>query len=172
MNTRKNTKKLTVSAVLCALTLVLMLSGSIVEVMDLSVGAVASFAVIFAVLELGGAYPMLIWSVGSVLGMLLLPNKLPAIYYLLFFGWYPIVKRYLERLPMVFSWIAKCAACAASLTLICLISVYFAGVEDIIPMSVWVYVVVLPVFVIYDIALTRLISAYLHVWRHKLKIKI
>ena len=82
---KKSTKKLTVAAVLCAATFVVMLVGSIFDVMDLSAAALASFAVIFAVIELGGAYPVLVWLVTSSAAMLLLPNKLPAIYFALFF---------------------------------------------------------------------------------------
>lgn len=169
---RKKTKKLTVSAMLAALSVVVMLAGSIIEVMDLSVAALASFAVIFAILELGGAYPYMIFASVSILGMLLLPSKLPALYYLLFFGWYPLVKYPLERLNVWLSQILKAGAFALSVTAITLVSIYVAGMEDAIPLNVWVYVLCIPVFAIYDIALTRVTLTYLRVWKRRFRIDL
>ena len=169
---RKSTKKLTVSAMLAALSVVLMLAGALIEVMDLSIAALASFAVIFAILELGGAYPYMIFSSVSVLGMLLLPSKLPALYYLLFFGWYPIMKYPLERLNIWVCRALKGVVFALSLTATLLVSVYFTGTEDLIPMSVWAYAICIPVFAIYDIALTRVTRTYLRVWKHRFKIDL
>ena len=157
---------------LSALCCVLMIVGSIVEVMDLSVAAIASFAVIFAVLELGGAYPTLVFSSVSLLGMLLLPAKLPALYFLLFFGWYPIVKFPLERLPAWLSWLLKCAICALSVTAIVTLGAFFAGAQELMSYGIWVYLVCIPVFVIYDVALTRVVRTYLRFLKPKYKIDL
>ncbi len=169
---KKNTKKLTVSAMLCALSVVLMLAGAVIEVMDLSVAAIASFAVIFAILELKGAYPYMIFFSVSVLGILLLPSKLPALYYFLFFGWYPMVKYPLEKLNVWLCRILKAAVFAISLTAVLLISVYFTGTEELIPMSVWAYAICIPVFAIYDIALTRITRTYFRIWKRRFKIDL
>lgn len=157
---------------LSALCCVIMLVGSIVDVMDLSVAAIASFAVVFAIIELGGAYPALIFSTVSLLGMLLLPTKLPTLYFLLFFGWYPIVKFPLERLRVQVAWLLKCAVCSLSVTVIVLIGRFFAGAEELITLSVWVYLVCIPVFVLYDIAITRITRTYLRFWKPKYKIDL
>ena len=83
---------MTVCAMLSALGVVLLLIGSFVEVMDLSAAAIASLLCVFAVIEYGGASPWLIFAVTSVLSMVLLPTKTPALMYLAFFGYYPIIK--------------------------------------------------------------------------------
>jgi len=157
---------------LCALCVVLMLIGSLIEVVDLSAAALASFAIIFAVIELGGAYPTLIWLSASVIGILLLPGKLPAVYFSMFFGWYPIAKNYFERLPSVLSWAAKLVSIAVSVTAMYYIGEAVLGVgeqiEDLTPLLIGGTCVV---FVIYDIALSRIISSYLRVWKYKFKIK-
>ncbi len=169
---KKNTKKLTVASMLCALCVVLMLIGSIIEVMDLSVSALASFIVIFAVIEMGGAYPYLIWTAGSILALLLLPNKLPAIYFAMFFGWYPIVKNYFERVAVWLSWILKTAAFVISFGGMLYVSSFFVGADEIMSdITIPLMLVGVLVFVIFDIALTRIIRAYMNIWRKKLKIK-
>ena len=154
----------------CALSVVLMLFGAVFEVMDLSCAAICSALMIFLILELGGAYPALVYCATTLLGMLLLPNKLPALYYALFFGWYPIVKLPLERLSRVTSWILKLVLCAISLTVILLTSTLFAPAEELIGISVPVYVLCLAVFAIYDVALSRITVAYLVRYRHKIKL--
>ena len=76
---RKQTKYLTVSAMLAALGVVLLSLGAMVEVLDISVAVLASLLTVYAVIEMGGAYPWLIWLVTSVLSLLLLPQKTPVI---------------------------------------------------------------------------------------------
>ncbi len=170
---KKSTKKLTVASLLCALCTVLLLIGSFLEVLDLSVAALSSFIVIFAVIEMGGAYPSLIWLVSSALALLLLPNKLPAVYFSLFFGWYPILKNILERLPSIVSWALKIITFLISQAVIIYISIYVLATDDFtLSIAPALFVSGVAVFVIFDFALTRIITAYLRVWRQKLKFKI
>ena len=94
---KQQTKKLVVSAMLCALGVILLMLGAFIEVIDLSVAVIASFLCIYAVIEIGGAYPWLIWIVTSLISLLFLPLKTPAIFYALFAGYYPMVKEKLEK---------------------------------------------------------------------------
>ena len=169
---KNNTKKLTVSAMLCALSCVLMLAGSLIDVMDMSVAAIASFAVVFAILELHGAYPALIFSVSCLLGLLLVPSKLPAIYYLLFFGWYPMLKFPADKLKPLPAWLVKLLIFAMAASVMALVGAFIAGTEDTMGLGVWLYVLCIPVFAIYDIALSRMARAYLRVWRARFKIDL
>ena len=69
----QKTRRLTVCAVLCALNLVIMYFGSVIEVLDLTASVVASLACVFAVIEMGGRWPWLIYAVTGVLSLVLLP---------------------------------------------------------------------------------------------------
>jgi hypothetical protein len=169
---KKTTRRIAVSALLAALGVVLLLLGSFVQVLDLSMAVIASLLVVFAVIEIGGKYPMLIYAVTSVLSLLLLPVKTAALIYLAFAGYYPILKAVLEgRLTKLLAWALKlvifCAAVAAAL--------FVAGKLLLMDLS-WVFanwwflICLLPVFVLYDVALTRLISAYLSKWRPRLRL--
>ncbi len=170
---KKSTKKLTVASMLCALSFVFMLIGSFIEVMDLSASALASFIIIFAVIELGGAYPALIWAVSSAIALIMLPNKLPAIYFAVFFGWYPIVKNIFERVPTALSWVLKILSFALSFVAAFYIGMFIVGTEEIAAeLTPLLAIFGIAVFAVYDIALTRIISAYMKVWRKKLKFKL
>ena len=101
------TKKLTLGAILSAMGVALLFIGSFIETLDLTMAALASFFCIFAVIELGGAYPWLIFAVTGVLSVVLMPYSLTGWFYLLFFGYYPILKEKFEHLSRPISWFLK-----------------------------------------------------------------
>ena len=171
---RKRTKYLTVSAMLCALGVILLSLGSVIEVLDITAAVFASLLCIYAVIEMGGAYPWLIWLVTSFLALLLLPQKTPALFYALFAGFFPIVKEKLEKLTPVVAYLLKLAVFHLSLVSI------VAGMKLFFPTSLdmggfwWMplalYGMCLLCFVLYDFALTRLITFYLIRLRHRFQI--
>jgi len=169
---KKATRRLTASAILAALGVVLLLLGSFVQVLDLSMAAIASILVVFAVIEIGGKYPMLIYAVTSVLSLLLLPVKTAALIYFVFAGYYPILKAVLEgRLTKPVAWLLKVVIFGAAVA----VGLFAAGKLFFMDLSWifanwWFLLCLLPVFVLYDIALTRLISAYLGKWRDRLRL--
>ena len=169
---KKTTLRLTLSAVSSALGVILLWLGGLVQIIDLSVAVLASLLVVFAVIELKGAYPYLIYAVTSVLTFLLMPASSAGLAYVLFAGYYPIIKALLEgHLPTWAAWTAKMAVFAAGAAGVLLISQFVL----LWPMewlwSHWYILFVLPpIFVLYDVALTRAISAYLFRWRERLRI--
>ena len=175
-NRKRQTKHLTVSAMLCALGVILLMLGSFVEVIDASVAVIASLLCVYAVIEIGGMYPWLIWAVTSVIGVLLIPQKTPALFYALFAGYYPMLKEILERkfrpqiaIPL------KLAAFHVSLALMYGVLRLFlpAQLEGLVIgwMLLALYVAAVAVFLIYDYALTKLISGYLFKWRKYFRLK-
>ena len=173
---KQQTKKLVVSAMLCALGVILLMLGAFIEVIDLSVAVIASFLCIYAVIEIGGAYPWLIWIVTSLISLLFLPLKTPAIFYALFAGYYPMVKENLEkRFSPAIAIPLKLAVFHVSLALMYGALRLFlpAQLEGIIWgwMLLALYVAALVVFLIYDYALTKVISAYLFKFRRYFKFK-
>ena len=101
---------------LSALGVVFLYLGAIIEVLDLSLAAFSSLLVVFAVIELGGYWPWLVYLVTGLLALLLLPQKFGAVVYLLFTGYYPMVKRFAEsRLPRLLALALKWATFNLSL---------------------------------------------------------
>ncbi len=160
------------AAVVSALGVVTLLIGSLVQVLDISMAVIASLFVVFGVIELRGPYPYLIWGVTSLLALLLLPQKSAALLYFLFAGYYPIVKAALEgHLPRVLAWVSKFLVFNLVLGLVLLLAFKVVLVE-IPPEWVkywWLVFALEPVFLLYDIALTRLITAYIVRWRGRLR---
>jgi len=168
----KGTRALTVSAALCALGVILLALGALLQVLDVSMAALASFLVIFAVIELGKKYAVLVYAVTALLAVLLVQYNITApLLYLCFAGYYPLLKALLEgHLPKIWAWVLKLVAfnAALALTLFLAIKIFMAFTVP----ALWYYFL-LPVcsviFVIYDIALTRVITAYLKRWRQRFR---
>ena len=172
---RKRTKYLTVSAMLSALGVVLLSLGSLVDVLDLTTAVLASMLCIYAVIEMGGFYPWMIWLVTSVLSLLLLPLKTPAIFYALFAGFYPILKEKLEKLKRPLSDLLKWVVFHLCLAGICLMFWWLMpetlNMDGIKWMPIALYAMSLVCFALYDFALTRLISFYLIRLRKRFRIR-
>lgn len=172
---RKRTKYLTVGAMLSALSVVILLMGSLIDVLDITTAVLASFLCIYAVIELGGFYPWMIWLSTSILAMLLLPMKTPAIFYALFFGFYPILKAIFERMKTPISWLFKILSFHVSLGgIVLLLRLFLPSMLDMDGMAwlpIVLYVMCLFCFFVYDIALTRVITLYLVRWRDRFRIR-
>ena len=167
------TKKVTISAMMVALGTVFMIIGAAIEVLDLSVCALASLLVVFIYLEIGSYYPWLVWICTSLATALLYPGSIIWAEYALVFGIYPLVKSYIERLPK-WSWIivklVYINAIIWALFLICekLIGVPFFG-EETLGMTIAVYVLMNVAFVAYDFFITVMVRFYYDKLRHRFK---
>ena len=172
---RLKTKYLTVSAMLAALSVVILMLGSLVDVLDITTAVAASVLCIYAVIEMGGFYPWMIWLTTSILAFLLLPMKTPAIFYAMFAGFYPILKEKLEKLKNPISWILKlvvfhiCLAGMVGLLYLFVPSLFVVGGMWWLPAAT--YLLAVGCFVIYDIALTKVITMYLIKFRKRFHIK-
>ncbi len=165
----KNSSKISFSAMMCALSCVILTLGSFIELLDMSMAALASFIIVVCMIELGGYMPHLVYSVTSVLSFLLLPNKTVVLIYVLFFGFYPIVKRYLEQIPRLLSWISKFAVFNILLSLyIHLAKVLF--MFDIDTVKVYIVLLLNVIFFTLDMALTLFVVAYANRFRKLLRI--
>ena len=102
----RRTKKITLSAMLTALSVILLWIGSLLQYLDLTVAVFAAFAVIFAHIELRAPWSFGVWGGTSFLSLLLFPSA-AALYYAAFAGIYSVLKAYFERLPRLFGWAAK-----------------------------------------------------------------
>lgn len=181
----EKTKKLTLGAVLASMGVVLLTIGGFIEVLDLSMAALASFFCIFAVIEMGKGYPVMIYAATGILAVALMPQSLSGWIYLLFFGYYPIVKEKLEKLPQTVAWILKLAVFNLAVTVYATICYFlFLGDLEILlsefsslfggmniggALIAIIYAVLNVTFVIYDFALTKLITLYLVRLRRKFR---
>ena len=166
-------KKLALSSVLSALGVVVLSLGSFIEVLDLSAAAIAGFVIVIAVIELGKYYPVLMYFVISLLSLLLLPNKYPALFFIFFGGFYPIFKAYAERFHYITAWAVKFSMFNVFIAFLILI-VKFLVERGFLPpfednnwyeflgnFKIIVFIVANFIFLLYDIAMSRIINLYI-----------
>ena len=159
---------------MAAMGVVLLLIGGVIEMLDLSMAAIASFFCIFAVIELRKGYPWLIYATTATLSIIMMPFSLGGWCYLLFFGFYPILKEKFEKQRKLICWVLKEIVFNVCLVALGFITVFFAtaGENELFssyPLLAAFVALAEVVFVVYDIALTRLISFYIVFIRNRLK---
>ncbi len=158
------------ASMLCALSVVVLALGSIISALDLTMVAIASIFVFFAVIEMGSPYQFLIYGVTSILSLLLLPDKYSAFLYFIFGGIYPILKRVFEKLPTALGWVLKALYFNAVLAAMIFGAKYLFGVDEE-ELTIVLFVMGNAAFFLYDLAMTKLITLYLAVLRKKLRIE-
>ncbi len=166
------TRALALCAIFSALGVVFLYFGAVVEVFDLTMAALSSLLVIMVVIEMRGGYPWMLYAVTSLLSLLLLPNKLPAFFYLFFAGVYPILKAYFERLPVLPAWIVKFAFFNAMLTFLLFLVNQVLHLPDTgLEAAGITYLLGNILFGFYDFFLTAMITLYLRKIRDTLHLQ-
>ena len=149
---------------LAALQLVLLYIGTAAPSSKLAITAVAGIINAAVLIECGVGSSVLSFVAVSALGAVILPQKSIALLYIVFFGYYPLLKSAAEHIRnRVLEWVSKLAifniACA-----ICMAALRFGFITDISLPDVALALLWLglnAVFIIYDIGLTRLIALYI-----------
>ena len=164
-------KKIAFSAIIAALSVVLLYIGSI-SVLDMSSVVICALLTMLVVVEAGEKFAWLAVLVTGVLSLLLLPVKLPALLYLFFGGIYPILKAWLEKTPYWLSWLFKISVLDTMLLASIAISkLVFTAEEPFFDFTGLVLLVGTIFFILYDLALTTCVTAYITRLRKRLGLK-
>ena len=169
----RQTKKLTLSAMMTALGAVFLTLGAFVEVLDLSASVIASLILVFVYLEIGSPYTYLVWLSTSLIIFLFFPGSYVWLEYLLVFGIFPVVKGYIERLPKLFWLLLKLLYANATLSAMLFLWEKLFGVpffsKDALYFKIGIYVILNIAFLAYDMFLTVAVRIYFHKLRHRIK---
>ena len=107
MRRNKRTTVLALCGVLAALAVALLFLGGTLPFATIACPVLASLVLIPVYAENGAKWGFLWYVTTALLGVLLTPDKETAVLFV-FFGYYPMLKRFLERLPgRTLTWIAK-----------------------------------------------------------------
>lgn len=167
----KASKKISFAAILSALSFIVMLIGCFAQTVTLSAAALASLFVAIALKELGVKYSLTVYATSSVLALILLPSKEPFLYFLCFFGYYPVIKDLTERFKPITAYLLKLLSLTVSYALIIFIFVkIIAPKTQLLKYALILYPIVLAVFFLFDRAFSKLIKYYVFSLRKKLKI--
>jgi hypothetical protein len=156
----QRTRRLTLTAMLAALSVALLYVGGLLDVMEISAVAATSLFVLFSLRETGLLYALSLYAATSFLAFLLVRPSL-GVLYLLFGGLYPLFKFPLERhrrpLPLLF----KLLYLNVIITAVELLTVFVFA----LPFEGWLlllflYALANPTFLLFDKLLDRLLVLY------------
>ena len=169
----RKTKKLTISAMLVAMGVVIMAVGSVTEVLDLSTSVLASMLVAFACIEIGAPYNYFVWLATTALSAILFPYSLAWMSYLFAFGLWPIIKGYVERAPRPLWLPLKAIFSVLAIAAMAVTVKLMTGIPLVVTEKKWVeiamYALVFVCFFLYDAAMSAFIRFYLLKLRHRFK---
>lgn len=157
----KHNNTLTFCAMMTALSIVILLLGSLLPGMRLTVAALAGIIAVLAVMRGGLGYGVLTVLATAILAFLLLPSKEVALMYAAFFGPYTIVKNLIERIhKQPVEWLFKLLFCVLMSVLLLFVSGSLLNlVPSVLAAHAWVMVpIILVVFVLYDIVFSKIIA--------------
>lgn len=107
---RSRTFKIALGGICLALTIIFMFGGSFVPGIELTLFALSSLFTAVMLIEVGVGGSVLLFVAACLLGFFLIPNKVALVPYIGFFGYWPILKFYLEKINAPAGQIAcKCA---------------------------------------------------------------
>ena len=161
------TKKIAVGAVFCALCIAILSLGSVVETLDLSLAVLAGMIVMIIDTEFAWRVAVCVYLVSGLLA-LLLPLKTPALFFLAFFGWYPVAKKKIELFKPFVARLVKEILFNVFVVLFLFVSAYVTGTKEAFWIYAGVFVLANAVFILYDILTDRLLLFYIMKIRKRL----
>lgn len=145
-----------------ALTLVALYAASILPISTLSILTVASCLIPISIIRTSIRNTILVYVASSLASFFLLSTNI-ALYYTLFFGVYGIIKYFAEKLKNIpLELILKLIGFNILLTIIYFVTVNFLGLPSIEYPLYLMWIISQVAFLIYDYALTLIISFYLN----------
>ncbi len=174
--------KTALGGIVTALSVVLLIP-TVLGVFTYALPAFAGMLIMFCVIELDKKWAFGIYAATSLLGLLLVPNKEAVVYYIAFFGYYPILKAILEsKVPRVVEYILKFIIFNVSVLFatFLLVKVFGMPLSQVLgtegETAFWVkYAAPIMlalgnvVFILFDFSLTNLVTAYLKVWQKRFR---
>ncbi len=151
------------TALLCAMSLVVLYLSCVVPTARAAVIAAAGLMPAAAVVSAGPGAGALCCVGTGILGLLLAPDKGNALLYLLFFGSYPLVKygvERLRRLPLELL-LKLCFFNAVQTFFLLVLKDIFLAAVPVGDRALWfLYLAGNAAFLVYDLGLTKLIALY------------
>lgn len=164
---------------MAGLSIVAMLLSGIFPMAEYALPAMAGIMMIPIVIEYNKRTAWIAFGAVAILSAIITPNKQAVALFVAFLGYYPILKSLFEQVKSrVLEWVLKLILFNASVLIAYFVVINLLGMTDILSSfgqlgeyGVLIMLILGNVaFIVYDIAVTRLIGAYIHIVKPKLRI--
>lgn len=110
------TYRLAVGSVFCAIGTVVLGLGALIELMDMACAVLAAIVFLPVFYRYGSGFALTCWIVTSVLSLILMAHSLSPWLFFCLLGYYPVLKRQIDRLPRPAAFAVKLCVAAAAMT--------------------------------------------------------
>ena len=157
------------SAVFTALIVVLNLLGTFIDILDFTTAAICSFAVLIVMLEAKKKYAIMVYIASGILSFFLIPLSTATLYYIAFFGFYPILRMITSKMPKI---LRKTICILVFNMIMALIMLLFKTVFALQNEPFYIYLLLLVALNIFFIAFDRIFDIFPFLYMKKLRNKI
>ncbi len=170
MNRKNQSSRIALCGILGALAVVVMLMGGVIPFATFVAPAIAGLLIVPIAIEYGLKPGALLYAAISMLALFMAPDKEMALVFVFFLGYYPLAKAKLDQIKSkVVQWSTKFALFNISILTMYSIIVFVFPIAYIVaeleesglPFLGLLLLMGNATFVIYDIALSRMIGLYL-----------
>ena len=148
---------MSLSALCAALSFVILALSLILPAQRLALLCLSSLGVVASLCRCGSPWALGSYAVTALLSILLLPEKSMPLAYALFFGYYPVVKLWIEKLSSAIGRYGLKLLCFnAAFAVFC----FLLRLVSVLPPAV-LFLIANGVFLLYDYALGKLILLYI-----------
>lgn len=169
--------KVAFGGIITALSVLIMFFSGVIPGMEYALPIVSGVFILPVYFEIGRKWAFPVFVAVSLLSFLIIPNKEPAVNYIMFFGYYPLVKEFLDKVkPKILSMLLKLVFYNVMIILAVIIVSKVFGIPFIDDMSefgkltVPIFLVLSNfVFIVYDLCLVRVANIYYNLLHPKVK---
>lgn len=174
----KSSYKVALGAVFMALSTIFMMATSVIPIASFAFPAIAGALLIVINLEVGRKWALLVYAGVSLLSLFLSSDHTAVISFIVFFGYYPIIKGVIENCRKRWlEWTLKMLIFNVAILVGVLLTILLFGLDILLAeysefgkIGLGVFILACEVvFVVFDIALTRLISLLIYKVMPKLR---
>lgn len=169
----KNSKVIAYSGVATALSVVMLFLGSIFWVLGYTMPLVASLVMIILLDSISQKSALLTFVSTSIISFILLNDKECVLLYVLFFGYYPLIRDKINDIkPKFLSYLLKFVTFNAAMVLTQILCVYVFGIPFDDMLGKWGFVVFVLCLNLVFVVFGKLYTLLLRLYRIKLKKKV
>lgn len=163
-------KQIALCGLLCALAVILLLLGGVLGI-GMFAGPILAMAVLLPILEeYGGKTAAAAYGAAAILALLLVPDRETALVFA-FFGWYPLLRPRLDRIPSrLVRLLVKLAVCNGIIAVLYGLVLRLMGLTaDLLDASRWMNLLLLLIANVTFLVMDRALDRLTFLWHHKLR---
>lgn len=173
----KKASKIALGGIVCSVSVLSMFLTGVFPFAEYTLPAIAGVVLVLGVIEIDFKSSLIMYIVVSILSVIITPNKEAALIFIFFLGYYPIIKSKLEKIKNIYlEYLVKFLIFNLSIGVLYYLIINIFKLNQIIESFgniskfgiIGLIVLANIFFIIFDIAITRLIQIYINLIRPKI----